>query len=54
MEYFINAVPGVIEKFPKTKFVIVGDGEDKDKLVNMVKQMNLSLIIINMQISLNI
>ena len=41
MEYFINAVPGVIEKFPKTKFVIVGDGEDKDKLVNMVKQMNL-------------
>ena len=37
MEYFINAVPGVIEKFPKTKFVIVGDGEDKDKLVNMLE-----------------
>ena len=41
MEYFINAVPGVIEKFPKTKFVIVGDGEDKDKLVNMVKEKNM-------------
>ena len=47
MEYFINAVPGVIEKFPKTKFVIVGDGEDKDKLVNMVKQMNLVQRIFN-------
>lgn len=41
MEYFINAVPKVIEKFPKTKFVIVGDGEDKDKLVNMVKRKKL-------------
>lgn len=46
MEYFINAVPKVINKIPMTKFVIVGDGEDKEKLVNMVEQKNLQESII--------
>lgn len=41
MEYFINAVPEVVDKFPMTKFVIVGDGEDKDKLISLVKQKKL-------------
>jgi glycosyltransferase involved in cell wall biosynthesis len=32
MEYYIQAIPNVIKKNPKTHFVIIGDGEDMLKL----------------------
>ncbi len=35
MEYFIKAIPGVIQKNPNTRFVIAGNGEDEEKLKNL-------------------
>ena len=38
MEYFINAMPDVIKKHKKIRFVIVGSGEDEQKLNELVKK----------------
>ena len=37
MRFFVQAVPYVIKKHPKTEFFIIGSGEDEDKLKNMTK-----------------
>lgn len=41
MEYYIRAIPGVINKHPNTKFLVVGDGEDKEKLISLVRQLRI-------------
>lgn len=41
MEYYIQAVPGVIERHPETRFLIIGAGEGEEKLKCMVKNENL-------------
>lgn len=41
MEYYIKAIPDVINKHPNTKFLVVGDGEDKEKLISLVRQLRI-------------
>ena len=44
MEYFIQAIPGVVEKHPEAYFYIIGSGEDEDKLKEMAKNLPLSFM----------
>lgn len=39
MEYFINAVPLVLEKHPNARFYIIGSGEDEEKLQKMSRDL---------------
>ena len=41
VEYFVQAVPTVKTSVPNAKFVIVGDGEEKERLVALVKELGL-------------
>ena len=41
MEYFIKSIPEIIKKHPKTRFVIAGSGEDEQRLLNLVKRMEI-------------
>ena len=41
VEYFVQAVPTVKTSVPNAKFVIVGDGEEKERLVALVKELEL-------------
>ncbi|NFL87186.1 glycosyltransferase [Clostridium botulinum] len=41
MEYFVKAVPMVLKECRKTKFFIVGDGEDKENIENLISNFNL-------------
>ena len=41
LEYYIRAIPAVIERHPKTYFLIIGDGEDKGKLKELVSSLGL-------------
>lgn len=41
MEYFIRSLPNVLIKCPNVRYVIVGDGEEKNKLYELAKQLNL-------------
>jgi glycosyltransferase involved in cell wall biosynthesis len=38
----VRAIPYVLKEEPKTKFIIAGDGSEKEKLENKVKQLNVS------------
>lgn len=38
MEYYIKAIPGVIKRYPNTKFLIIGSGEDEAKLKALAKE----------------
>ncbi len=42
IEYLIRALPGVLRDVPDAKLVIVGDGEDRDRLRMLVERLNLS------------
>ena len=39
MEYYIQAIPIVIEKHPEAQFYIIGSGEDEEKLKEMGKEL---------------
>jgi glycosyltransferase involved in cell wall biosynthesis len=41
MEYFVKAVPLVLKEYRQTKFFIVGDGEDKEKLEDLISDLHL-------------
>lgn len=41
MKYFIDAAPRVLNKHPKTKFLIIGSGELEEVLKQQVKSLNL-------------
>ena len=38
MRYFIKAIPKIIDRNPKARFVIVGSGEDEQKLVDLAEK----------------
>jgi glycosyltransferase involved in cell wall biosynthesis len=40
--YLLEAIPDIVRYFPKTQFIFVGDGSDKQGLVNWVKKMGLN------------
>ena len=42
MEYFIRAIPDIIRKQPKTRFVIAGSGEEEQKLKELIKELGIS------------
>ncbi|MDD3284537.1 MAG: glycosyltransferase [Patescibacteria group bacterium] len=41
IKYLIEAMPRIIEKFPTTKLLIIGNGEEKNKLEKLSKTLNL-------------
>ncbi|MFA4844434.1 MAG: glycosyltransferase family 4 protein [Candidatus Margulisiibacteriota bacterium] len=40
-DYLVKAMPRVLEKFPETKLVICGDGEEKAHILDLVTQFNI-------------
>ncbi len=38
LEYLISAMPEIIKAFPKTRLLIVGDGEEKEKLIALTQK----------------
>lgn len=42
MEYFVKAMPKVLKEYPKVKFFIVGEGEERDKIEKLINEMQLS------------
>lgn len=41
MEYFVNAIPAIIKQEPKIRFVIAGNGEEEQKLKELVKKLRI-------------
>lgn len=41
MEYYLGAIPKVINKYPNTHFLVVGEGEDREKLEQMVVKLDI-------------
>lgn len=41
MEYFINAAPDIIKKHPEARFLIIGSGEDEEKLNSLISRLHL-------------
>jgi len=46
LEYIIKSMKFVLKKIPNVKFIIVGDGPEKEKLENLTKKLNLQKNII--------
>lgn len=46
LEYYIKAVPCVLEKHPEARFLIVGSGEDENKLRTQVEDAGLSEVVL--------
>lgn len=42
IETLVRAVPGVLREIPKARFLIVGDGDQKKNLVDLVKSLKIS------------
>jgi glycosyltransferase involved in cell wall biosynthesis len=42
MKYYIEAMPKVLEKHQKVKFYIIGDGEDKEELVELCNKLEIN------------
>lgn len=42
MVYFVNAIPNILNENKKAKFFIIGDGEDSDKLHQLVSELGLT------------
>jgi glycosyltransferase involved in cell wall biosynthesis len=40
-QYFLRAIPSVLEKHPTTKFVLIGDGKYRKKLMKLVRKLNI-------------
>lgn len=39
MEYYLYAIPAVLQSCPNTKFLIIGEGEDRTKLEKLVEEL---------------
>ena len=48
MEYYIQAVPQIVEKHPNTRFLIVGSGEDEHKIKDLVNSLEIDDYVIFM------
>lgn len=46
MEYFIEAIPKVLKECQKVKFLIIGEGEDREKLEKLITEMKLTEAVI--------
>ena len=44
MKYYIEAMPKVLDKHPKVRFYIIGDGEEKNELIELSRKMNVNPI----------
>lgn len=42
IDTFIKAIPLVLKEKSQTKFILVGDGPEKDRLINLVKRLKIS------------
>jgi glycosyltransferase involved in cell wall biosynthesis len=42
LEHLIRSAPQILREDPKTKFLLVGDGESRNKLVELVKELDLA------------
>jgi len=42
VEYLIRAIPKVLKRFPETRFVLVGDGPDREKIARWIAAYGLS------------
>lgn len=42
MEYFIKSIPSVINKYPNCRFIIIGDGELRNSLVQLANQLKVN------------
>jgi glycosyltransferase involved in cell wall biosynthesis len=40
-QFFIRAIPAVLEKFPDTKFILIGDGKYKKHLVKLARKLKI-------------
>lgn len=41
MEYFIQAVPDILKKHPEARFLIIGSGEDEEKIRKLIDQLHI-------------
>ena len=41
VKYLINAMPDILKEFPDTKLLIIGDGEDREHLERLAKELGL-------------
>ncbi|MCD6264956.1 MAG: glycosyltransferase [Deltaproteobacteria bacterium] len=42
IDYLIKAVPKVLERYPKTKLLLVGSGPQKDRLINLSRSLGIT------------
>ncbi len=42
MEYFIDAVPDVLKRHPEARFLIIGSGEDEEKLKKLIDRLHIN------------
>jgi glycosyltransferase involved in cell wall biosynthesis len=42
MKYYIRAIPMVLARYPKTHFLMIGDGEEIEELKTLVKELNVA------------
>lgn len=42
MEYYIKAIPGVIERCPNARFLVIGSGEDEAKLKQLAEEIHVT------------
>lgn len=41
MKYFIDAVPDILKRHPEARFLIIGNGEDEEKLKKLITQLHI-------------
>jgi len=42
VEYLVKAIPMVLNKIPRARLVLIGEGAEKEKLIKLVKELNIS------------
>lgn len=48
MEYYLKAIPIVVRKYPNTMFLVIGSGEDEEKLKKLVFELKIQKYVIFM------
>lgn len=44
-QYFIKSIPGIRERFPQARFIIVGDGELRNELEELIRSLDLTAVV---------
>lgn len=42
LEYLIKAAPSILKKVPNTKFILIGDGKEKEFIIQLINKLKLS------------